>query len=446
MIGSIARIWLCLVALARAEEPTAGVQVGSYGRVVAGTTTEGGASRPIAVATPSRTLADPYVEIDLAWTREATDGTRFDAVVTPALVGALFHQDGTFDGDLTLRNLYAEAVAGSGWKAWAGARMVRGDDVYLLDTWPLDNLNVVGGGAGWSNQATGVRATFGLNRLNGGDWQYQVVDRIVPGSVGTESVTLLDRQRGVAAVTADHALALGSLTLRPRLHAEFHALPAGTRWVEDDTVAQELPSERGFLLGGELSVWGPAGHDHAHVFVRQATGIAATGLLTVPLGGLAVDRSVNAASERVYAVAANKEFGRVGVALGVLGRSWSDADGQTTDADDGTDVSLALRPTVYPTATTSLALEVDREAAWRSGPDARSGRQEPLTVTRVSILPALQMEPGTYGRPQVRLQYTLSHASESTLAQLDPDDVRAARRVTHWFGVGAEWWIDSRSY
>ena len=24
---------------------------------------------------------------------------------------------------------------------WAGSRMYRGDDIYLLDFWPLDNLN-----------------------------------------------------------------------------------------------------------------------------------------------------------------------------------------------------------------------------------------------------------------------------------------------------------------
>ncbi len=423
-----------------------GVHLGSYGRVVAGTTTDGGSTRPVAVATPTRTLADPYLELDVAWTRQAADGTRFDAVVTPALVGALFHQDGAFDGDLTLRNLYAEASAVNGWKGWAGSRMVRGDDVYLLDTWPLDNLNLVGGGGGWSNDTTNVRAAFGLNRLDGGHWQYQTVERIVPGSVGTERVTVLDRQRAVAALTADHALTLGSVTLRPRVHGELHALPAGTRRVEDDTVSLDLPSERGVLLGGELSAWGWAPDSHVHVFVRHATGIAATGLLNVPLDGLATDRSVNAASESVVAFSANQEFGRVGLAVGLLARTWQDADGQTTDVDDGSDVSLAIRPAFYPTETTSLAVELDREVAWRDGPDARSGSQEPLAVTRVSLLPALQLRPGTFGRPQVRLQYTLSRANDAALAQLDPDDVRAQHVVTHWLGVGAEWWLDSRSY
>ena len=438
---------LLLAAVARAGESVEpDVVLGSYGRVVAGTTTNGGATRPLAVATPTRTLADPYVEIDLAWTQRAADGTRFDAVVTPALIGALFHQDGDFDGDLTLRNLYAEAATPAGWTSWAGARMVRGDDVYLLDTWPLDNLNLVGGGSGWSNRGTSVRAAVGLNRLTGGDWQYQTVERILPGSVGTESVTVLDRQRTVAALTADHALALGSLTLQPRVHAEFHALPAGTRWVEDGTVTQALPSERGFLVGGELSAWGPGGKDHAHVFVRHAIGIAATGLLTVPLEGLALDRSVQAATETSAALTGNVEFGRGGVAVGALARRWQDADGQDTDVEDGGDVSLAIRPAFYPTETTSLAIEFDREVAWRNGPNARSGNQAPLTVTRMSILPALQLEPGTFGRPQLRVQYTLSRASDTTMAQLDPDDVRAAHAVTHWFGVGAEWWIHSRSY
>ena len=39
------------------------------------------------------------------------------------------------------------ASASRSLKVWAGSRMYRGDDIYLLNFWPLDNLNTLGGGA-----------------------------------------------------------------------------------------------------------------------------------------------------------------------------------------------------------------------------------------------------------------------------------------------------------
>jgi hypothetical protein len=180
--------------------------------------------------------------------------------------------------------------------------------------------------------------------------------------------------------------------------------------------------------------------------VKHATGIAATGLLNVPRDGLAPDRSVNTAVETLVGVSANHEFARAGLAVGAIARRWNDADGQAYDPDDGSDASIAVRPVIYPTPTTALSLEVDQELAWYAGPDPRSGSQAALGVTRVSLMPALQLKQGTFGRPEVRLQYTLSRASDSALARLHPDDVRAQHAVSHWFGAGAEWWIDSRSY
>ena len=36
--------------------------------------------------------------------------------------------------------------------------MVRGDDIYLLDVWPLDNLNLVGAGASYQLDGVGLLA------------------------------------------------------------------------------------------------------------------------------------------------------------------------------------------------------------------------------------------------------------------------------------------------
>lgn len=427
-----------------------GLQVGSYGRVAVGTDARGAGGTPATVAIPTRLVKAPYLELDLAW-REVDEesGARFDAVVTPALTGALFHYDGAFDGDLTLRNLYAAArdAVAPGVEVWAGSRMVRGDDIYLLDFWPLDNLNVVGGGAVWASEASRVALSTGLNRLDAGAWQVQTVDVAAPGGVGTEAVTVLDRQRSVAALTGDHQVHLGdTLVLRPRVHGEVHLLPEGTRKVEDGTVSQALPADHGVLVGAELSLWGWSPESHANVFVRHATGLAAVGLLTVPTDGFAADRTVTDAREDMLGVAANQEFDRGSIAVGLALRSWRDADGQDVDADDVQDASLAVRPALKVGAHGNLGLELAHERSWRHGPDPRSGAQELATITRLSLLPAVQLRQGTFGRPQVRLQYTASLLDDAARARFHDDDIRSQQALQHWVGLGAEWWINSWSY
>ena len=69
-------------------------------------------------------------------------------VFVPAYSGDLFHFTGNFSQNFAIRNAYAEVenLGISGLSLWAGSRMYRGDDIYLLNFWPLDNLNTIGGG------------------------------------------------------------------------------------------------------------------------------------------------------------------------------------------------------------------------------------------------------------------------------------------------------------
>ena len=152
---------------------------GSYGRVMAATDGQGRPGRNAdLVAHGSRLDHGNYVELELRRDDHWAHGkTRL--VATMAFGHPVFHYNGEFDAQLALRNLYLEVndLATSGLSLWAGSRMQRGDDIYLLDWWPLDNLNTFGGGGGggrvtppvalqlaYDNATTGVNhveATFG---------------------------------------------------------------------------------------------------------------------------------------------------------------------------------------------------------------------------------------------------------------------------------------------
>ncbi len=428
--------------------------VGSYGRVEAGTDLAGGAGDPVSVtAHPGRLLEDPYVELDLGWQLRTASGAAFRALVTPALSGDLFHYTGTFDASLAIRNVYAQAddfgVKGLG--VWAGSRMYRGDDVYLLDFWPLDNLNTLGGGAHWRDQRLNVAAHVGFNRLSADDWQYQALEETTPGSVGASSITYLDRQRTIGSLKASYDVPAGAVHVRPKLYGELHSLPAGTRLVETDGVeggvSEDLPAETGLLVGGELSAYGWSKDSYVNVYYRHATGIAAVGELTVPTAGFALDSSVNAAREDLGALAFNQELGHASIAAGAYLRSWADADANATDPDDGWEWVGSIRPAFYPTRFVAIQAEVSHEAAYPAGLDPRTNVQERPAVTRVSLMPGVQLGKGTFARPNIHVRYTLSLVNQDALDRLDPDDTRvAAGPVQHTFGIGAEWWIASQGY
>ena len=125
-------------------------QFGSYGRVTASSdTTGGGGQSPRVVAYGPRVLEGSYSEIDFAYRHAlASTGAAFDTHLTLGFGEQLFHFNGEFESQVAIRNLYLEVhdAIVAGLSVWAGSRMYRGDDVYLLDFWPLDEQNTVGGG------------------------------------------------------------------------------------------------------------------------------------------------------------------------------------------------------------------------------------------------------------------------------------------------------------
>src|SRR5881394_1219903 len=86
--------------------------------------------------------------------------------------------------------------------------MYRGDDVYLLDWWPLDNLNTVGGGVKLafdttSEGATSIALHAGLGRPLD-PFSFQVRPSSSPTGFGATDVVTLDRPRLIASAKATH--------------------------------------------------------------------------------------------------------------------------------------------------------------------------------------------------------------------------------------------------
>lgn len=437
---------------AAAAPPKDEVVLGSYGRVDAGSNLKGGAGEPpVVVSHPGRLFADPYLELDLGWRRHAESGTTFTALVTPAVSGDLFHYSGKFDATLGVRNLYVEAadLGAEGLSVWAGSRMYRGDDVYLLDFWPLDNLNTVGGGVGWNDERTQAGLHVGINRLAGADWQYQQVEDATPGGVAAEPVTVLDRQRTVASAKVARVIPIGSLSLRPKLYGEIHHIPEGARVDEDriDTgVTVPLPAENGTLIGGQLSLWGFGDDAYVHLFYKHATGVAAVGELAIPSTGLALDGSVNQWREDVFAYAGNVQGQHWSVAVGGYARDSRDADGNEVDVEDGWEWNNVLRGGVYLGRHLALSAEAGSQVRRPDGINPRTDAWDVPRVRTLALLPAVQMAPGTFGRPQVHLRYSVSFLNEDAMAWFDEQDTRSSQPVQHWLGVGAEWWVNSQGY
>ena len=119
-----------------------GFEFGSYGRVVAGNQSQGNPTEAIQVVSHGpRLLESSYAELDFSYSqRAAPTSPLFRTQLTLGLGEGLFHVSGNFDADIAIRNLYLEATQLDieGLSVWVGSRMYRGDDIYLLDFWPLD--------------------------------------------------------------------------------------------------------------------------------------------------------------------------------------------------------------------------------------------------------------------------------------------------------------------
>jgi maltoporin len=424
-----------------------GFAFGSYGRIGVGIDGSGHEGYPTNVVSHGSRLEElPYIELDLYYGGQVLGG-RWRAVIAPAFGGDLFHYTGDFSSHFALRNGYVETedIGVRGLHLWAGSRMYRGDDVYLFDYWPLDNLNTVGGGASLRRGDNDIAIQAGQNVLKD---PFQIQTQLAPAhGVGPPIPALvLDRPRTIASAKYTrylHSSRFPTAGAKVSLYGEFHFLPEGDRPIPTEDRVEHLPSDFGWVAGAQLGLWSRA-YTFLNLFFRYAGGLAAYGDLTNPQA-LAPDKRAVGARELVFAISHNLESRRVGVMSGFYVRRFVDPAPDPFNPRSYVEYIAAARPQLYITRWLNAAVEVSAQGRFYDGVDAYLDRRLNPQVYRLSFLPIVSpLGPGTYARPIIYGVYTLSILNQDARdALFDPTDVRYSASVVHYLGIGAEWWFQS---
>ncbi|MCB9730914.1 MAG: carbohydrate porin, partial [Deltaproteobacteria bacterium] len=433
---------------------------GSYGRVVAASNLDGRLGRSTnLVAFGPRVDEDTYAELELRRDDRLAPGVWSRVVATLAISGPLFHFDGQFDERLAVRNLYAEVEGAllEGLSLWAGSRMVRGDDIYLLDWWPLDNLSVIGGGASYRvGELLSFRFCVGIGRPKD-PFYLQTRDVVAPRGFEPVEVSVLDRPRIVTALrTTISPIHREDFGLKLVLYGEAHTLPSGERTL-DDGATEALPRDRGYLLGAQVGLWhnraaepGPTGphteRSFVNLFARYAHGLAAYDTFDSPVRtGSGVD-SGNA-SEALLALSGNFEAGLFGVQVGAYYRWFRDSDSSAFAGGGVNEGAFDVRPQVFLGDFAGVALDLSYQALALNTLDEATGDPVRGKVFKLGLIPFVSLGGrGTYARPRLRLIYAVSMRDDGARGFYPAEDPRSGQGVEHFLGVGAEWWFDSTSY
>lgn len=421
-----------------------GFSLGSYGRVGVGSDLRGALGRPAnIVAHGPRLLEDPYAELELKHQQDF-GAVRSRVVASLAFFTPFFHFTGEVDQRIALRNLYAEAQVGETFSVWGGSRMVRGDDVYLLDLRPLDDLNTVGGGAALAFGPTRLEAHVGVQRLDQPQQHQLVVDEDPLGN-GAVTVTRLDRPRWVEALKLSHRRPVESARLAFSLYGEAHQLSAGVQRDLETGDELALPADWGVLFGaqGSLSL---EGGKFVHLWVRQAFGLAVYDELSSPTV-FANDRTTQGARSTRLAISAGWDGGLFAVLVGGYVDLVRDAGVSPVSTQKYDEGALAVRGQWAPFELFGVALEASAQRRVYALVDPATGALRGGTVAQFGLMPYFSpMGRGLFARPQLRAVYALTLRDQGARSFYPDGDAFSRRTAEHYLGLSVEWWFNSTTY
>ncbi len=435
-------------------------EFGSYGRVYAASDLRGGTARGTNVVAFGPRIVDEgnYAELELRREDKWNERVKGRVVATLALFPPFFHFTGKPEQAIGVRNLYAQGTYDNV-TMWAGSRMYRGDDVYLLNWWPLDNQNTVGGGIGaplYKSTAvpggspqyeTIVQLHAGQQRLDN-PYQFQQVPVVAPFGFGTVDVTKLDRPRTIETLKLTQFIrpSGGPGGFKAILYGELHQLSAGTYSDPLTKIDRGLPEDSGWMLGSQLTYFTGRRDTYASLVMRHARGIASYDPLAVPIT-FALDRTTSGASETQIAISGNYEQEEFSILWAAYVRFFRDGSPTATTTAKYDEGAAVVRPSVFLGDYFGISLEGSYQQ--RRLATLQPGTNDPLnaSVTKLGVIPYFSPAGrGTYKRPQIRLLYVASFRDSATRALYPVEDVFNQRSTEHFLGIGAEWWFNSSSY
>jgi len=437
---------LLMVTFGPAHHAEAQLTFGSYGRVGVGAQPNGQGAQVVRFTRYGpRIQEQPYAEVDFTYRGEGAEALPYETRLTLSLGESLFHADGNFESSVAVRNLYLEwrDIMARGLSVWAGSRMYRGDDVYLLDFWPLDEQNTLGAGLAYTHGRHEMRLHLGVHRL---DAPFQVQTIEAPDlSFGTRPVTYMERQRGI--VTLKHTFHLNwgeSSGLKWVTYGELHGLPRGV-YRESDLDTLDLPSDWGHLLGAELSLYDRVRPNRLNLFFKYATGLATVDELEVPTQATLSERTTGSRTF-LAGVSGNYETRHWGLLVGGYARYGIDSDDVIYDFDDRWEVVGALRPTWFASEHFHLLTEASIQWLRPNGVSPVTQTHDMPMAVQVAAMPTLAAGRGNDSRPHLRLVFASTFQNDDARALFAPEDPRAQRNRHDYAGLSAEWWFNSSRY
>ena len=384
----------------------------------------------------------PYVELYLGYARQVPHLGNLLIMVTPAFAGDPFHYTGQFTAEIALRNAYAEVreVGGSGLYAWIGSRMYRGDDIYLLDFWPLDNLNTLGGALGYAWRGFDITVHGGASRVLGSNFFNQQI-QVADPTFGSTTVTTNNRQHLIGSIKLSYYRELGDFGLKAKLYGEAHSIASGAIELTNNT-QQVLPGDNGWVLGGQLSAFYKPTRGFVHLFLRQGSDLGAYNALDVPFG-LNAQRTTHGAGETLLGVSAGAVvLDRVTLGVGAYYRAFHVARSAVFDNSDRDEYIVDGRVTLQIMKFWSQGLELSYQRALPHGIQPDLLRQISPEIAKLSIFPALVSAPDLLPDVALRFIYTYAATNEDSKYLYAVQDLRHTTRNFHFFGVQAEWLFD----
>jgi maltoporin len=354
---------------------------------------------------------------------------------TVAFEEDLFHENGDFDAQFALREAYAELEPSPSLAVWMGARMYRGDDIYLFDFWPLDDQNTVGGGAAIKlGESQRLQVHAGFNRIvDDSAFQFQTIELPREDAVGTREAAFLDRYRGT--MSATYRIELGDVLLKA--HGELSYLPSGKRQIAGGA-EQRLPADHGFLLGGQAAYnFGP--QSFARLFVTYARGLSAFDELAVPFG-FDQDFSVTDASYWRVAIGGAFDSDFFGLHWGAYWQMFEDSD-DVDDRDDNEQIAVAIRPMVYLGEYFRVGAEASIQARNSEGIFQETGQKEDALVTEFALLAGVAAGKGPFARPALYVYWNVNSLNRGAELELSRRLADRPEGTEHRFGFIAEWWF-----